>query len=62
MNRHEILHYIDGLTFVLVQSWKIPFLGSLKSIKANQGVNYRFLGFETIAIVIAMKFCIKMMV
>ena len=34
-NRHEILHENVGLTFVLVQSLKIPFLGSLTSMNAN---------------------------
>ena len=53
---------IDGLIFVLVQSLKIPFLGSSGPIKANYGVNYRFLDFETIAIGIAMKFYSRMMV
>ena len=62
MNRYEILPKNDGLTFVLAQSCKIPFLGSLRSIKANKEVNYGFWGFETIAIGIAMKFCMKMMV
>ena len=35
---------------------KNSILGSLRSIRANEGVNYQFLGFQTIAIVIAMKF------
>ena len=32
---HKILHKSGGLTFRLVQSLKIPFLGSLRSIRAN---------------------------
>ena len=36
-------------------------LGSLRSIRANQEVNYWFLGFEIIAIGIAMKFYTRML-
>ena len=37
-------------------------LRSLRSIRANEGVNHRFLGFETITIGIAMKFQTRMIV
>ena len=37
-------------------------LGSIRSIRANLGVNYRLLGFGTIVIGIAMKFYTRMLV
>ena len=58
---HESLSQCQS-NFCLSPKLKNSILGSLMSIRANQGINHRVLGFETIAIEIAMEFYTRMVV